>query len=162
MYIYVYIYVYICVRFLEPPPPLVWSTPRPPPCGWVGAVCELTDDATIWHTTPPEAEKTPASRYIRLRPITYWPYKTTRRSKDPSLKVPTLTPYYVHAIQDHQKCYGTERTVLSSFTSAVSRIAPGDKCFVLLVKSPQDDRSGVSPRGNIFFGKGFHLRAGAG
>ena len=26
-----------------------------------------------------------------------------RTRKDPSLKVPTLTPYYVHVIQDHMK-----------------------------------------------------------
>jgi hypothetical protein len=34
---------------------------------------------------------------------TLGPYKTTRRRKDPSLKVRTLTPYYVRAIKDHQK-----------------------------------------------------------
>ena len=54
------------------------------------------------HTRPPEEEKTPASRYLRSCPTTYTPYKTTRR-KDPSLKVPTLTPYDIHALQDHQK-----------------------------------------------------------
>jgi hypothetical protein len=30
-------------------------------------------------------------------------YTTTRRRKEPSLKVPTLTPYYVHTLEDHQK-----------------------------------------------------------
>ena len=35
-----------------------------------------------------------------VRPTTYMPYKTTMSRQDPSLDVPTLTPYYVHAIQD--------------------------------------------------------------
>jgi hypothetical protein len=54
-------------------------------------------------TRPPDEEKTSGSRYLRSRPSTYRPYKTTRRRKDLSLKVPTLTPYYVHALQGHQK-----------------------------------------------------------
>ena len=44
-------------------------------------------------------QKTPASMHLRSRPTMYTPYKTTRRRKEPSLKVPTLTLYYVHAIQ---------------------------------------------------------------
>ena len=55
------------------------------------------------HTRPPEEEKSPASKYLRRRSTTYTPYTTTRRRKEPSLKVPTLTPYYVHALEDHQK-----------------------------------------------------------
>jgi hypothetical protein len=55
------------------------------------------------HTRPPEEKKTPASRYLRGRPTTHTPYKTTRRRKDLSLQVPTLTPYYAHAIRNHQK-----------------------------------------------------------
>ena len=44
-------------------------------------------------------KKTPASMHLRSGPTTYTPYKTTRRRKEPSLKVLTLTLYYVHAIQ---------------------------------------------------------------
>jgi hypothetical protein len=54
-------------------------------------------------TRPPQEAKIPSSRGLRSRPTTYTPYKTTGRRKDPILKVPTLTPYFVHALQDHQK-----------------------------------------------------------
>ena len=54
-------------------------------------------------TSPPDEEKIPSSMYLRSRPTTYTPWRTTRRRKDPSLKVATLTPYYVHALADHQK-----------------------------------------------------------
>jgi hypothetical protein len=55
------------------------------------------------HKRPPEGEKITASRYLRSRPTTYTSYMITRRRQDPRLEVHSLTPYYVHAIQDHQK-----------------------------------------------------------
>jgi hypothetical protein len=55
------------------------------------------------YTRPPGEEQTPASRDLRSRPTTYTQSKTTARRTHPSLKVPTLTPYYVHAIQEHYK-----------------------------------------------------------
>ena len=54
-------------------------------------------------TRPPDEEKISFSRYLRSRPTTYTPYKAARCRKDPLLKVPTLTPYYVHALANHQK-----------------------------------------------------------
>jgi hypothetical protein len=38
----------------------------------------------------------------------YMPYKNTRRGKIQSLKVPTLTLYYLRAIHNHQKKKRTE------------------------------------------------------
>ena len=41
--------------------------------------------------------------YQRGRSTTYTPYKTARRRQDHSLKIHTLMPHYVHAMQDHQQ-----------------------------------------------------------
>ena len=84
------------------------------------------------HTRPPEKEETPASRYLRSRPTTYTPYKTTRRRKDLSLKVPMLTPYYVHVIQDHQK---TKKRTQPQCTDAHALLRTGP------TRPPEEEKS---------------------
>ena len=78
--------------------------------------------------------------YLRSPPTTYTPYRTTRSRKDPSLEVHRLTPYYVHAVQDHQQKKRSSLKVTTLTTYCVHAIHNHQKKKSL---KPQDSFSGT-------------------
>ena len=69
-------------------------------CFFIGACWSLLCTGCPSHG---QGFKFPALNFLRSRPTTYTPYKTSNRREASSLRLPTLTHYCVHTIHDRQK-----------------------------------------------------------